>query len=230
MNEKFAIIGLGQFGFAVARKLSKKGAEVLAIDKDESRIEIIKDDVAYAVSLDSTDYKALFSQNVVDMDAVLVAIGENFEAQLITIVQLIEMKCKRIIARAMNDQQRMILEKMGVKEIISPENEAAEIVSEMLLNPTMKNFLALPDHHEIAEIQAPSRIVKKTIDEIDFEDSYNIQLIAIKRKYEEFENGRRLFKQHLIRKPNRNIVIEKSDELILLGLTTEIQKFVEINQ
>ncbi|MCS6832040.1 MAG: TrkA family potassium uptake protein [Flammeovirgaceae bacterium] len=230
MNEKFAVIGLGQFGLAVAKRLSKKGAEVLAIDIDESRIEIIKDDVAYAVALDSTDYKALYSQNVVDMDAVLVAIGENFEAQLITIVQLLEMKCKRIIARAMNDQQRMILEKMGVKEIISPENEAAEIVSEMLLNPTMKNFLALPDNHEIAEIQAPSRIVKKTIDEIDFEDSYNIQLIAIKRKYEEFENGRRIFKQHLIRKPNRNIAIEKTDELILLGLTAEILKFVEINQ
>lgn len=230
MNEKFAVIGLGQFGLAVAKRLSKKGAEVLAIDIDENRIELIKDDVAYAVALDSTDYKALYSQNVVDMDAVLVAIGENFEAQLITIVQLLEMKCKRIIARAMNDQQRMILEKMGVKEIISPENEAAEIVSEMLLNPTMKNFLALPDNHEIAEIQAPSRIVKKTIDEIDFEDSYNIQLIAIKRKYEEFENGRRIFKQHLIRKPNRNIAIEKTDELILLGLTAEILKFVEINQ
>lgn len=230
MNEKFAVIGLGQFGLAVAKRLSKKGAEVLAIDIDESRIELIKDDVAYAVALDSTDYKALYSQNVVDMDAVLVAIGENFEAQLITIVQLLEMKCKRIIARAMNDQQRMILEKMGVKEIISPENEAANIVSEMLFNPTMKNFLALPDNHEIAEIQAPARIVKKTVDEIDFEDSYNIQLIAIKRKYEEFENGRRIFKQHLIRKPNRNIAIEKTDELILLGLTSEIQKFVEINQ
>ena len=89
MAGRFAIIGLGQFGFAVAKKLTDKGAEVLAIDRDIERIDLIKDDVAYAVAMDSTDIKALVAQNVAEMDAVLIAIGENIEGLLLTTVHLL---------------------------------------------------------------------------------------------------------------------------------------------
>jgi len=116
MINKYAVIGLGQFGTAIAQKLSERGAEVLAIDNDESHIDRIKDDVAYAVTLDSTDKKALITQGIRDMDAVVVAIGENFEALMLTVVYLGELGVERIIARANSPQQRMILEKMGVQE------------------------------------------------------------------------------------------------------------------
>lgn len=230
MTDKFAIIGLGQFGFAVAKKLASKGAEVLAIDKDVERVELIKDDVAYAVALDSTDFKALSSQNVAEMDAILVAIGENIEGLLITTVQLLEMKAKRIIARAMSESQRMILEKIGVKEILSPEDEVGEMVAELLINPNMKSFMTLPDEHEIAEIQAPKRIARKTIDEVDFEDSYGLQLISIKRMYEEYTNNRKNFVYHLIKKPKHDTYIELTDMLIILGKSADIAKFIEINR
>ncbi len=230
MTDKFAIIGLGQFGFAVAKKLASKGAEVLAIDKDIERVELIKDDVAYAVALDSTDFKALSSQNIAEMDAILVAIGENIEGLLITTVQLIEMKAKRVIARAMSESQRMILEKIGVKEILSPEDEVGEMVAELLINPNMKSFMTLPDDHEIAEIQAPKRIARKTIDEVDFEDSYGLQLIAIKRMYEEYQGQRKNFVYHLIRKPKHDLYLELTDMLIILGKSADIAKFIEINR
>ena len=80
---KFAVIGLGQFGNAIARTLALRGAEVLAIDSSEDHIEDIKDEVSYAVCMDATDIKALRSQNVADMDAVVVAIGEDFEALML---------------------------------------------------------------------------------------------------------------------------------------------------
>ena len=230
MADKFAVIGLGHFGYAVARNLAARGAEVLAIDRDIERVESIKDDVAYAVALDATDIKALSSQNVADMDAVLVAIGENIEGLLLTTVQLLELGVKRIIARAMADQQRLILEKLGVKEILSPEDEVGKLVAEKLLNPNMKAFLPLPDNYSIVEIQAPRRIVNKKIGQVRFTDNYALDLITIKRVYEEYHDGRKQFVEHLINRPTQDIAIEQSDVLIVLGKSNDVEKFVELNR
>ncbi len=229
MSGKFAVIGLGQFGFAVAKKLAEKGSEVLAIDKNMDRVEFIKDDVAYAVALDATDIKALHSQNLSEMDAVLVAIGENIEGLLMTTVLLLELDVKRLIARAMNSQQRLILEKLGVKEILSPEDEVGGMVAEMLLNPTVKAFLKLPDDYEIVEIKVPKRISQKTIGEIQLQDSYDLQLISIKRFYEEFMDGKQILVQHLVKNFHNDTIIQNSDMLILLGLHSNIARFIELN-
>ncbi|MHB1279609.1 MAG: NAD-binding protein, partial [Bacteroidia bacterium] len=78
MNFRFAVIGLGRFGTKIARTLSNRGAEVLAIDSDENKTDNLRDDVAYAVTMDSTDVKSLQSQRIQEMDAIVVAIGENF--------------------------------------------------------------------------------------------------------------------------------------------------------
>ena len=119
-KHKFAVIGLGLFGRAIAKTLSERGAEVLAIDINEEKIQDIRDDVAYAVAFDATDIKALKVQNIKNVDAVVVAIGENFESLLLCTVHLMELKVKRIIARAEGPLQRMILEKLVVNKIFSP--------------------------------------------------------------------------------------------------------------
>ena len=76
-HSKFAVIGVGRYGHTIAKRLAEKGAQVFAFDSDEEKIENIKDEVAYAVTLDSTDIKALKTQSINDMDAVVVAIGER---------------------------------------------------------------------------------------------------------------------------------------------------------
>lgn len=228
-TDKIAVIGLGQFGAAVAKNLAIRGAEVLAIDQDIEIVESIKDDVAYAVALDATDIKALASQNINDMDAVLVAIGENIEGLLLTVVQLIELKVKRIIARAMNQQQKLILEKLGVKDIISPEDIIGSMIAEMLLNPSMKAYLPMPDSYEIVEIQAPRKIMKKSLKEINLLGRYQLELITIKRKYEEYIDGRKKNVDHLVSKPNEETTIEYSDVIVVLGKSDDIDKFIDAN-
>ena len=109
MTDKFAVIGLGHFGSAICRKLSEKGAEVLAIDIDEDKVESIKNRVAYSVRMDATDLESLRAQKVQDMDAVVVSIGQNFEGTMLTVAQLMELNVKRIIARAHGKTQRRIL-------------------------------------------------------------------------------------------------------------------------
>ncbi len=229
MANKYAVIGLGQFGTAIARKLSERGAEVLAIDNDEFHIEKIKDEVAYAVTLDSTDKKALIAQGIRDMDAVVVAIGENFEALLLTVVYLNEMEIPRVIARANSPQQHMILEKMGVSEILSPEDEVGTVVAERLINPSIISFLQLPDDYEIVELKAPKNVLGRTLDEIGLRDKYKLTVITIKREFDEEKNGEVCKEAHVLGVPSSSTYIQENDTLMIFGQIKDIEKFIDIN-
>jgi trk system potassium uptake protein len=228
-GNKYVVIGLGQFGEAIARNLSTKGAEVLAIDNNESHIEAIKDDVAMAVTMDATDIRALKSQNIQDADAVVMAIGEDFEALLLSTVYVQELGAKRIIARAHGRQQRMILEKMGVEEILSPEDEVAKVVTEQLLNPSVLSFLELPDDYEIVEIKAPQGIVNKTVGEINLRNKYKINLVTIKRNYEKTKDGKTAVEAHILGVPTTETMIYDTDSIVVFGLIKDIERFIDIN-
>ncbi|MDX5326852.1 MAG: TrkA family potassium uptake protein, partial [Bacteroidota bacterium] len=182
MADKFAVIGLGMFGTAIARKLSEKGAEVIAIDIDEEKVENIKDDVAYAVSLDSTDLRALESQNITSMDAVVVSIGANFQDLLLTTFQLQELGVERIIARAQGRTQKSILHKMGISEILSPEDEVSSNVAEQLLNPGVLMCMSLPDDYEIIEVHAPRTLSNRTLADVGLREKYNLNLVTLLRE------------------------------------------------
>lgn len=230
MRHKFAVIGLGVFGNSIARTLAERGAEVLAIDNNQEHVEDIKDDVAYAVALDATDMRALEAQNVQDMDAVVVAIGEDFEAVLITAANLQELNIKRIITRASNKQQRRILEKMGVQEVLSPEDEVGKTVAERLLQPSIRTFLPLPDNYEIVEINTPKGIANKSLSKISLREKYNLNMIAIKRFFEEVQDGKPTEVEHIIGVPKADTIIYPTDILILIGKKPDIKRFIDINR
>ncbi|TAF68265.1 MAG: TrkA family potassium uptake protein [Cytophagales bacterium] len=227
--KRFAIIGLGQFGKSVAIRLAQRGVEVLALDSDINKIEDIKEEVAHAVEINATDLKALKAQNIAEMDAVVVAIGENFEALMLTVSHLMELKVPRIIAKAATQQQRQILEKMGVEEILSPEEEIGKGVAEKLLNASIRSYLPLPDDYEIVEIEAPKKITKKSIKEIDFRYKYQLTLITIRRFIEEEVEGNKQKYEHLLSILNAETRIEPHDILIVLGKTEDVDRFINLN-
>ena len=227
---KFAVIGVGRYGATIARRLAEKGAQVFAFDPDEEKIENLKDEVAFAVTMDATDVRALGAQNLAEMDAVVVAIGENFEATVLTAVHLIDLGVKRIIARASGSQQRLILEKIGVTEILTPEDEVAYVVREKLLNPNIVSFLQLPDDHEIAEIRAPKGVVGRTCDDVGFRNKYEMTLITIKRQYELTKNGEDCTEQHIVGVPKEDTIIQEKDTLVIFGAAKSVERFITINE
>ena len=229
-TEKYAVIGIGQFGSAIAKALSEKGGEVMAIDTNQEIIDSIADDVAYAVVLDATDQKALISQNITDFDAVVVAIGQDFEQLLLCSVTLMELGVKRIIARAMGPNQKSILEKIGVKEILSPEDEVGIIVAERLINPNILSYLQLPDNYRIAEIKTPRGIANRTLGDIDLRDNYKLSLITIKREFEIKKNDKIVYEQHIEGVPNSRTIVLSTDTLMVFGKNRDIDRFIEINQ
>ncbi|MEJ6776408.1 MAG: TrkA family potassium uptake protein [Crocinitomicaceae bacterium] len=227
---KFAVIGVGRYGSTIARRLAEKGAQVFAFDPNEEKIEGLKDEVAFAVTLDATDIRALKAQNLDEMDAAVVAIGENFEATVLTCVHLLDIGVKRVIARASGDHQRLILEKIGVTEILTPENEVAYVVREKLLNPNIVSFLQLPDDHEIAEIRAPKGCVGRTIEDVSFRNKYEMTLITIKREFKVVKNGEEKTEQHIIGVPKNDMVIKNKDTLVVFGAAKSVERFIEINE
>lgn len=228
-NNQFAVIGIGQFGEAIAKSLSHLGVEVMAIDIKEERVDYIAGEVAYAVAMDATDKKALLSQNIQSFDAVVIAIGDDFEQLLLCAVNLIELEVKRIIVRAKGKTSRTILEKLGLKEIFSPEADVGALVAERLINPNIISYLQLPDQYQVAELMPPRRAIGQTIEELNLRDAYNLSLITIKSEIEIDVNGAVKSEQHIVGVPTSNTVVKENDFLVLFGKKKDIEKFIEIN-
>jgi len=228
-DKQFAVIGLGQFGEAIARSLSENGAQVMAIDSSPDRVDYISSDVTYAVALDATDKKAMMSQNIQDFDAVVIAIGENFENLLLCAVNLIELKVPRTIARAKGNANKLILQKLGIEDIFQPEFEVGAVVAERLMNPSLLSFMKMPDEYAIIEIKAPKNIVGKKISDIQLRKNYKVNLITIKRKHDSKvdENGEA--ELHITGVPQSDTIIQKDDQLVIFGREKDFLKLVEIN-
>lgn len=226
---KFAVIGLGRFGTSIARALSKNGAEVLAIDMDQERVDVVSADVAYAIALDAIDKKALASQNLQDFDGVVVAIGNDFEHLLLSVVALQELGIKRIIARASGRRQRIILEKLGITEIFQPEEEVGTLVAERLINPSLISYLQLPDEYRIAEIKTPKNIIGKTVEEVRFRDKYHISLVTLKHVEEILKDTEMYSEHHIKGVPSSQTIIQEQDFLVVFGKEPDIERFIEVN-
>ncbi len=228
-GNKFAVIGVGRYGYHIALKLARKGSEVFCFDTSEDKIELIKEDVALAVAMDCTDKKNLLAQSIESVDACVVAIGENFEATILTCVHLLDLGIPRIIARASGEQQRTILERIGIKEILTPEDEVAENVVETLMNPNIIAFLQLPDNYEIAEIKTPKGIANRTVGDIGLRDKYRLTLVTLKREFEEEVNGEIVKEQHTIGVAGSETMIYETDTLVVFGTIKDVERLLEIN-
>ena len=225
MGKKFAVIGLGQFGTAIAKTLSSRNAEVIAIDKNIDKVENIKDAVAYTVSIDATNKEALIGQNIQDMDCVIIAIGENFHSAILCANILVELGVKRIIGRAMGENERLILEKLGINEIISPEDELGFRITESILNPNIIFSISLPDNYLIVELKAPKKICEEKLGEIKLREDFGLNLITILRASNK-ETG---LDHHISGVPSSDTIINSNDILVLFGKSKDLTKFIDIN-
>lgn len=228
-QEKFAVIGAGHFGQAISLALSEKGHEVLVIDNDINVIQEISEDVAYAVCVDATNKRALLNENILNFDAVIVSIGNDFVGRLLCTANLLDVGVKRIICRVMGKSQRTILEKMGITEFLSPEDEVGTLLAERLTNPNMISYLQLPDGYKIAEVITPNRLIGLSVGDINFRDNHRLSLITIRRNFEENVAGKTDTKQHILGVPDNKTIIQEGDVFVIFGKEHDIDNFIKIN-
>lgn len=211
---KIAIIGLGRFGTALAHGLSRSRVEILAMDRSGPLVEAVKDLVAVAVRLDSTDEDALQSQNISEMDACVVSIGENFEAALLTAVILKKLGVKRLICRAQTATHAEIFRRIGADEIIQPETQAGEELARRLANPHLEDLIQLADGYSLVEVRAPKAFIGKSLEQIGLRAKYTVNLIGLRRGEEANAGNGGLGK---MRVPGPTDIIQPDDILVIVG-------------
>lgn len=214
---KIAVIGLGRFGMSLARQLGASGAEVIAIDKNQQLIAEIRDEVSVAVRMDSTDEIALRSQDVQHVDTCVVAIGENFEASLLTTVIVKRMGVPEVICRAQTQFHAEIFRQVGADDVIQPEIQAGIHMGHCLANEHINDFITLPDGYTLIELRAPSRFQDKSLRQLDLRAKFEVNLVAIRRETHSEQDGETVVSTQTIGVIRPDDRIEQGDVLVLVG-------------
>ena len=211
----YAVIGLGRFGRMVAEMLAADGAEVIAVDLNPTLVEDIKDKVTVAVRMDSTDETALVSQGIDSMDAVIVGIGDDFEANQLTVVIAKKIGVKKVITRARTPVQAKILSLIGADEVIMPEEETAQRLAQRLNRPNIRAHLELAEGYSLVEIAAPRKFHGSSLQEINLRKKYGVTLVVVKKRIEaDNENG---YQEKINDVPGADYIIQSDDILVLVG-------------
>lgn len=222
---QYAVIGLGTFGTAIARELARNGGEVIAIDREIEPVERIKDDVAYAIRLDAMDPKVLEANDLHKVDVAIIAIGHHFESVVLIAVELMQLGVKRIMARVENSIQKTILHRLGVSDIISPEEDVAKHVAQSLLNPEIVDLLHLSDNYNIVEVRVPARFVGKTLADLRVRERFHCNVIAIKRPSRQKDDTSAT---HRLEMPLPQTHFEEGDTLLVLGASKDIERLAAV--
>jgi trk system potassium uptake protein TrkA len=223
MKKQFAVIGLGRFGYSIAKTLAELGCEVIAIDKDEERVKKISEFVTYSVQLEAMDEKSLRSVGVKNVDVAVVSIGENIEASTLVVMILKEMGIKNIIAKAVTRLHGRVLENLGVSRVVYPEKETAIRLAHTLVKPNIIEQLELSQEYSIIELPAPKEFINKTLNDIQLRSKHGVNLIAIKRTIKEQGGMKEVWNVN----PMATDTIQSDDVLVLIGSNVDLDKLSE---
>ena len=213
---KFAVIGMGSFGANLARTLFERGNEVLAIDRDKNMTETAKDFTTNAVMTEAAVKENLHVLGVSEMDVVVVSLGHELEASVMTVLYLHELGVKRIVAKALSEDHAKVLEAVGATEVIYPEKDMAIRTALRLSSPDVIEYLPLVSGITIQEVAPPVRFIGKTLKELDLTNKYGLQVIAIKE----------VISDRITFIPKADFVIKDSDILVIIG---EEKRFSKLN-
>jgi trk system potassium uptake protein TrkA len=220
---RFAVIGLGRFGKKLAVALAMSGSEVIAIDRDRSEVELVRDQVSHAVRLDSTDEEAMKAQGVDKADVAILALGqESFEAAILTVVNLRQMGVKQIYARAESLLAGEVFAKVGATEVIYPEIESAQRWAYKLIAPQIGEKIDIAPGSCLARVKAPSSFDGKTVMDLQLRQKYNINLVLIKRS--DGTKAGKDEKESIINFPMPDTVVYINDILMVAGSDADLAK------
>lgn len=175
------LIGLGRFGQHVAAKLNELNHQVMAIDKDEARINAVLPFVTNAQIGDSTNEGFLRDLGVRNYDVCVVAIGDSFLNSLETTSLLKELGAKFVVARATRDVHAKFLLRNGADEIVYPERQMAHWLAVRYTADHISDYVELDEDHAIFEVEVPKNWIGKTVGELDIRKKYNMNILGTKK-------------------------------------------------
>jgi trk system potassium uptake protein TrkA len=224
---RFCIIGLGSFGTHLTRQLTRDGHEIVAVDNNPAHIAALKDEVEYIIQADCTDLNAFHEIPVDECDAVILAIGEDFEASLSIAANVQQLGARRIISRIINPLHGRLLKLLKIDELLIPEAMAAAWLARSLKTPDVINSLELGGGFEIAQILVPSPLVGVDLQTVDLRGRYDLNLVTVAK-------GRGAVPLSSTRHPISKVLgipqpareFEADDILVLFGQAKDIRRMM----
>lgn len=216
MANQYAVIGLGRFGISIASKLFDSGQEVLGIDVNEERVDESHPFVTHALIADSTDAEALKSIGIRNFDTVIVAIGNDIQASILSVLLLKELGVKKVIAKAINKLHGQVLRKVGADWVVHPERDMGIRVAHQLLSPNVLNFIEISKDYSVEEVKIPDRMMEKTLRELDLRAKFNLSVIAIRHD------------DDINISPSPDEKIDYGDVLVVIGKNRDLERFANL--
>lgn len=216
---KVVVIGLGRFGATVAADLTRRGAEVLAIDRNIRLVEEVVDRVTVAVGLDGADRQNLEAYDVGTMDAAVVAVGTNFEASVLVTMHCKALGVRTVYAKALTALQAEVLQKVGADHIVRPEEDMGLRLAQFLVDEKAVEFVDLPEGYALRRLDVPAAWVGRSLAELKLMGEQRLGIIQIVRAADAEGNRRR---EPL---PHGAAVLQAGDQVDAIGRGADLDRF-----
>lgn len=212
--KRAVVIGLGIFGYHIAKTLFENGFEVVAIDKQKEAIAQIRDYATKAILSDGTDRDIWDNIGLSEDDIAIISFGEDLAAATLITLHLRQKKVKNIIVKAPNEDHKLILEKIGATDVIIPEMEVARKLAKSLISPNVIDFIPLSEDYMIFELAPPNSFLKKTLAELQLRNRFHIEVIAV----------RDVLTDEINMVPRADFVVKDTDVLVVIGREKDANK------
>ena len=213
-KKQFAIIGMGRFGSSLAKTLFDLDYEVLAIDSDENRTQEVITMVTHAVTADTTDEEALRSLGLRNFDVVVVAIGQDIQASILTTLIVKDMGIKMLIAKAQNEHHGKVLAKIGADKVIYPERDMGMRLAHNLISPNILDHIELSNDYSIVDLLVGPSLIGKNLRQLDIRNKYRCNVMGIKSKDGVMNIA-----------PHAEDLIQEGDILVIVGKNDDLHRF-----
>jgi len=211
---KFAVIGLGNFGFNVTKTFFENGDEVLGIDRNKDRAQRTQNHSSQCIIADATDKSVLETAGLKDMDGVVVSLGENLSASILVTLFLKELGVENIIVKITSEDHGRALEKVGATATVFPERDTAVRLANSLSSPNILDYFPLSPEYSITEVAPPASFIGKSLGQLELLGKHNLNVVAV----------RKLEPEKTIINPTVRYTVREGDILIVLGRREDIDK------
>lgn len=225
---KFIVIGLGNYGAALSKKLVALGHEVIGVDIKLELAEKFKNDITHTLALDAGIPEAVKTLPLRDVDAVVNSIGEDEGANIMLTAILKQLAVKRIICRVITPLQKTVLQAMDVQEFVYPEEDSAERMAYRLDLKGVSDSFKINEKFQLIEVLIPERYIDHKLSEIDFSNRYQILPVTIIRSMEEKNSLGSVNKtKNVLGLLNPDTQLKRGDRLLLFGDVSKLENFIE---
>lgn len=213
-RKQFLVIGAGRFGRGVALRLRELGHEVVVVDRDEHAIDTVINHVTHALVADVTDEAVIRKLGVNDFDHVIVAIGENLEANILATVSAKEAGAKHITSKAASDVAKRVLLRVGADDVIQPEHDTGVRLAMQLTTPSIVDAFNLGDRYSVVEVDVRHKLTGP-LHRLNLTNRFGVQIIAVNRGGE------------LTVTPSADFELAAGDMIVVVGENQAVERLRE---